>query len=86
MSRGLGDVYKRQSVTIVADRGIQADALSTALFVMGRERAEAYWRAHQDFDFILLGEDGTAAVTEGLEDSFSLYGDWEDHPLEFIRK
>ena len=43
------------SVTIVADRGIQADALSTALFVMGRERAEAYWRAHQDFDFILLG-------------------------------
>lgn len=74
------------SVTIVADRGIQADALSTALFVMGRERAEAYWRAHQDFDFILLGEDGTAAVTEGLEDSFSLYGDWEDHPLEIIRK
>ena len=77
------------SVTVVAGSGAggaMCDAYSTALFVMGRERAEAYWRAHQDFDFILLGEDGTAAVTEGLEDSFSLYGDWEDHPLEIIRK
>lgn len=74
------------SVTIVADRGIQADALSTALFVMGRERAEAYWRDRSDFDFILLGEDGTVAITEGLEGSFSLYGAWVDHPLEVIRR
>ena len=74
------------SVTIVSDRGVQGDGLSTALFVMGRERAEAYWRAHQDFDFILLGEDGTVVITEGLEDSFTLYGDWEDRPLEVIRK
>lgn len=74
------------SATIVADRGIQADALSTALFVMGRERAEAYWRDHSDFDFILLGEDGTVAITEGLEDCFSLCGAWVDHPLEVIRR
>ena len=74
------------SATIVADRGVQGDGLSTALFVMGREKAEDYWRAHQDFDFILLCEDGTAAVTEGLEDSFSLYGEWEHSPLEIIRK
>ncbi len=74
------------SATIVADRGVQGDGLSTALFVMGRERAEAYWREHQDFDFILLGADGTAAITEGLEDSFSLYGKWEGCPLEVIRK
>lgn len=74
------------SVTIVADQGLRGDGLSTALFVMGREKAEAYWRTHPDFDFILLGEDGTVAITEGLEGSFSLYGDWEDHPLEVIRK
>ena len=74
------------SATIVADRGVQGDGLSTALFVMGREKAEDYWRAHQDFDFILLCEDGTAVITEGLEDSFSLYGAWEDGPLEVIRK
>lgn len=74
------------SVTIVADRGVRGDGLSTALFVMGRERAETYWRERQDFDFILLGEDGTVTVTEGLEDCFSLYGDWEDRPMEIIRK
>lgn len=74
------------SVTIVADRGVLGDGLSTALFVMGRDRAEAYWRTRQDFDFILLDEDGAAVITEGLEDCFSLYGEWVDHPLEIIRK
>ena len=74
------------SVTIVADRGSRGDGLSTALFVMGRESAEAYWRAHPDFDFLLLEEDGTAAVTEGLEDCFSLYGEWTARPLEIIRR
>ncbi len=74
------------SVTIVADSGLRGDGLSTALFVMGRERAENFWRAHPDFDFILLCEDGTAVITEGLEDCFSLYGDWQDRPLEVVRK
>ena len=74
------------SVTIVADSGLRGDGLSTALFVMGREKAEEFWRRNPDFDFILLGEDGTAAFTEGLEECFSLYGGWEGRPLEIIRK
>lgn len=74
------------SVTIVADRGVQADGLSTALFVMGKDRAVEYWREHPDFDFILIGEDGTVTVTEGLESSFSLYGDWTGAPLETVRR
>lgn len=74
------------SVTIVADSGLRGDGLSTALFVMGREKAEAFWRGNPEFDFILLGEDGTAAITEGLEECFSLYGGWEGRPLEIIRK
>lgn len=74
------------SVTIVADSGLRGDGLSTALFVMGREKAENFWRGHPDFDFILLCEDGTAVITEGLEDCFSLYGDWQDRPLEVVRK
>lgn len=74
------------SVTIVADSGLRGDGLSTALFVMGRERAEDFWRAHPDFDFILLCEDGTAVITEGLEDGFSLCGDWEGCSLEVIRR
>lgn len=75
-----------RSVTVVAPSGLLADALSTALFVMGPEEAAACWRSRQDFDFILLKEDGTAAVTEGLADSFTLSGDWAGRALEVVRR
>ena len=64
----------------------KGSGLSTALFVMGREKAEDYWLAHPDFEFILLEEDGTAVITEGLEGSFSLFGDWAGRPLEVVRR
>lgn len=73
------------SVTVVSGSGVEADALSTSLFVMGRERAESYWREHGGFQCILIGEDGSVAVTEGLEGSFSLYGSWSGRQLEVIR-
>jgi len=73
------------SVTIVADRGVDADALSTALFVMGREAAAEYWRAHGGFECILIDEEGAVTITGGLEDRFSLYGDWTRHSLEVLR-
>ena len=73
------------SVTIVADSGTRGDGLSTALFVMGRDGAEEYWREHRDFEFVLLMKDGSAAVTGGLEDCFSLYGEWENRTLDVIR-
>lgn len=73
------------SATIVADSGLLADALSTALFVMGAEKAADYWRTRQDFDFILLGEDGTVTITPGLTDCFSLYGSWTESPLEVVQ-
>ncbi len=75
-----------QSVTIVAEEGTLCDGLSTALFVMGRERALDFWRTREDFECVLLGEDNTVTITEGLEGSFSLYGDWEGRPLEIIRR
>lgn len=75
-----------QSVTIVADEGTLCDGLSTALFVMGREEALDFWRTRNDFECVLISEDNTVAVTEGLEESFSLYGDWEGRALEIIRR
>lgn len=74
------------SVTVVTDRGAAGDGLSTALFVMGREGAEDFWRTRRDFDFLLLMEDGTAAVTEGLEGRFALCGEWEGRELEVLRR
>ncbi len=74
------------SVTVVAEEGAAADALSTALFVLGRERGEALWRERGGFECVFIGEDGSVAVTQGLEGRFSLYGAWEERTLEIVRK
>ena len=55
------------SATIVSADGTLADALSTALFIMGPEEAETFWQAHQDrFDAILMTDSGQILVTAGL--------------------
>ncbi len=74
------------SVTIVSPSGTLADGLSTALFVLGREGAEALWRARDDFDFVLVGQDGTVTISEGIEDGFALQGAGEDYNLEVVRR
>mgnify|MGYP004595557641 FL=1 len=61
-----------KSVTIVSADGTLADGLSTSLFIMGEEQAAEFWRMHSDeFDAILLTDDGTIYVTEGIADDFS---------------
>ena len=74
------------SVTIIAEEGVKCDALSTALFVMGPEKAADYWRENGGFDCILLSDDGRIILTEGIEDSFTPYGDWTDAPVEVITR
>ena len=65
------------SVTIVASseqkgNGTMCDALSTALFVMGEERALEFWRSSgYAFDAVLVTEDGRVVVTGGLADRFA---------------
>lgn len=66
------------SVTIISDDGTLADGLSTALFIMGKDRAIEYWRSHStDFDAILVEEDGSISVTAGLKDNFTSERKWE---------
>ena len=65
------------SVTIVADaeagNGTMCDALSTALFVMGEEKAVEFWRSGVcDFEMILVTEDGRAVISAGLEETFTV--------------
>lgn len=69
------------SVTIVSTDGTLADGLSTSLFIMGEEKAADFWREHKDdFDAILMSDDGTLYVTEGLENDFST-----ERTVEIIR-
>lgn len=72
------------SATVVASSGGRADALSTALFVMGAERAAAFWRERQDFEMVLVGMDGHVWITEGLLDRFSA-GEGLTGEVEVIR-
>lgn len=60
------------SVSIISSDGTMADALSTALFVMGKDQAIEYWQNRSmEFDAILVTENGKIYVTEGLKDSFT---------------
>ena len=68
-----GDVARSglTSVTVICQNGTMGDALSTALFVMGCDKAVDFWRTSGlDFDMILMDENGTVYLTEGLKDRF----------------
>ena len=59
------------SATIIASEGKYADALSTAIFIMGLEKATEFWRKNHDFEMILISQDGEIFITEGLRDRFT---------------
>lgn len=60
------------SVTVIAPEGRLCDALSTALFVMGPEKAAEFWRKDLSFDMLLVTEDGEIILTEGIAEKFAL--------------
>lgn len=60
------------SVTIVCDSGLQADALSTACFVLGAERGLALAEKY-GAEALLVDEDGVLYMTEGMKEILSLY-------------
>lgn len=74
------------SVSVVSASGITADALSTALFITGENAALALWRASDDFEAVLVREDGTVLVTEGLENGFEFQGEQNGYTCEIVRR
>ena len=71
------------SVTICCDSGAEADALSTALFVMGAEKSAEFYRDHGGFDYIILTEEGKLYITEGICNDFTLL-DGYDFDIEKV--
>lgn len=69
------------SVTIIGESGIMCDALSTALFVSGYEKAVNYWQKNEDFDMILVTEHNEIFITEGIAYTFE---NVSEMPMEVI--
>lgn len=58
-------------VTIVTESGLYADALSTAMFVMGTEAACEYWKDHKNFEMIIFTDGQQMIYTSGLKNKLS---------------
>lgn len=58
------------SVTVVSDNSMTADALSTALFVMGKKRGIELIMSFPETDAILVDAEEQVFVTRGLKEKF----------------
>jgi len=60
-----------QSVTIVCTDGMKADALATAVFVLGPEKGYALCQKLNDVDCLIVDKEGKISLSQGLKDRIS---------------
>ena len=60
-----------ETTGLAGGTGTMADAYSTALYVMGREAAQDFWRQNGGFDMVLITKDGQVLYTPGLADKLT---------------
>lgn len=75
-----------KSVTVIGPEGLVCDGLSTALFVLGEEQGMSFWRDHPELgvELVFVREDGSVAITAGLEDSFTLGDGFTDREVQVL--
>ena len=67
------------SVTVIGENGALCDALSTALFVMGKEKAVEYMKNQPELSYILVEKQGNITISENISPYFK---SGVDFPLE----
>ena len=60
------------SVTIVAEKSIDADGLSTSVFAMGLDEGKKFIENTQGVDAIFVTKNKEVYITSGLKDSFNI--------------
>lgn len=60
------------SVSVICSSGLNADALSTALFVNGLNEASALWLKSFGADAVFVFENGTVYVTDNISKNFTI--------------
>ena len=69
------------SVTVIGKNGLECDALSTALFVLGYEKTIDYLKKHPENDVILVTDDKKVYYSDGISEKFT---NISDMPAEVI--
>ncbi len=70
-----------EAVTIIGTNGAECDALSTAMLVLGADKAVDYWRQYGGFDMLIVTADRKLMITSGIAQDFS---DRSGFPIEII--
>lgn len=60
------------AISIVTESSTDADALSTALFVLGREKSEELLKNLEGIEVLYLTKSGKAYISDEIKDSFTL--------------
>lgn len=79
---GYPAVTDLRSVTIVTENSAMADAYSTALFIMGYDKAMEFYKAQGGFEAVFVTKDKKVKVTNGLKSAFTFRGDAAGYTYE----
>ena len=74
------------SISIIAKEGKLCDALSTAIYVMGLDKATEYWKENGSFEMLLVTDENEIYLTERIKNDFTLNENFSDMEIHVITK